>query len=167
MKAHFINPAAAIAAFVVGIVANSLINSAVDKLVDGYEQVYDVAHATVLGKEPTLQSPSVPSCGQLTVKVSSDRSLYLNNTFIGTLDNTRALTDRLQSIFRVREELHVYRPGVEATSPVPEEQRIEKTVYIKADGALSHGDVLDLIERITKAGADPVLVWPSEHLERF
>jgi biopolymer transport protein ExbD len=39
---------------------------------------------------------------------------------------------------------------------VPEERRIEKTVFIKAPRSISYGEVAKVIDGVKGAGADPV-----------
>jgi biopolymer transport protein ExbD len=42
------------------------------------------------------------------------------------------------------------------TSTLPEDQKIEKTVFVKAPRALKYGDVVKVIDAIKGAGASPV-----------
>ena len=45
---------------------------------------------------------------------------------------------------------------METASTTPEDQRIEKTVFVKAPRALKYGDVVKVIDAIKGAGASPV-----------
>ena len=47
-------------------------------------------------------------------------------------------------------------PGTEAEKKLTKEQRIEKTVFVKAPRALRYGDVVKVIDALKGAGADPV-----------
>ncbi|HVS21602.1 MAG TPA: hypothetical protein VHD88_07125, partial [Pyrinomonadaceae bacterium] len=57
--------------------------------------------------------------------------------------------------FQQRREQRAYKVGME-TSNLPEEQKIEKTVFVKAPRALHYGDVVKVIDAIKGAGANPV-----------
>jgi biopolymer transport protein ExbD len=61
----------------------------------------------------------------------------------------------LSYIFQDRKEHHAFKPGME-TSTLPEDQKIEKTVFIKAPRSLPYGDVVKVIDAIKGAGASPV-----------
>jgi len=165
MKRYCAYAAAAIFAFAIGVGANSMINYVGDKIIDQSDHVCNVTRA--MWNEPILEPPRVPSCGQLVVGVDSYRRLYLNRKLMGSLEDPDELLDWLHTIFRVREELHVYRAGVSATSDIPENERIDKSVFVKADRTLNHGDVLDLIERLARAGATPILDWPDDYWDSF
>jgi len=45
---------------------------------------------------------------------------------------------------------------MKSRTDLPEDQRIEKTVFVKAPRALHYGDVVKVIDAIKGAGADPV-----------
>ena len=45
---------------------------------------------------------------------------------------------------------------MEARSDVKEDERIEKTVFVKAPRAAKYGDVVKVIDAIKGAGANPV-----------
>jgi biopolymer transport protein ExbD len=45
---------------------------------------------------------------------------------------------------------------METATNIPEDQRIEKTVFVKAPRALHYGDVVKVIDAIKGAGASPV-----------
>jgi biopolymer transport protein ExbD len=45
---------------------------------------------------------------------------------------------------------------METRSDLPEEERIEKTVFVKAPRSLHYGDVVKVIDAIKGAGANPV-----------
>jgi biopolymer transport protein ExbD len=46
----------------------------------------------------------------------------------GTVNNPSTLSQTLARIFQQRKEQHVYKPGMETRSDVPEDERVEKTV---------------------------------------
>jgi biopolymer transport protein ExbD len=91
----------------------------------------------------------------LVVSISTDLQLKLNQDAMGSVNDPGALASRLQQVFQQRREQHAYRVGVETTN-LPEEQKIEKTVFVKAPRALHYGDVVKVIDAIKGAGASPV-----------
>ena len=91
----------------------------------------------------------------LVVSISTDLQIKLNQDAMGSVNDPGALAARLQQVFQQRREQHAYRVGVEATN-LPEEQKIEKTVFVKAPRALHYGDVVKVIDAIKGAGASPV-----------
>ncbi len=85
----------------------------------------------------------------LSLVVSLDRgfNIKLNMEPLGTLKETKAVTDRLIEIFKAREENGVYREG---------SNEVEKTVFVSADRSVDFKDVIELIEVIRAAGASPI-----------
>ena len=61
-----------------------------------------------------------------------------------------------EQTFQQRKEQHAYKVGMETATNIPEDQRIEKTVFVKAPRALKYGDVVKVIDAIKGAGASPV-----------
>ena len=96
-----------------------------------------------------------PNPPTLVVSISTDLQIKLNQDAMGSVNDPGALAARLQQVFQQRREQHAYRVGVEATN-LPEEQKIEKTVFVKAPRALHYGDVVKVIDAIKGAGASPV-----------
>ena len=62
----------------------------------------------------------------------------------------------LECIFDYRRRERAYKIGMETRTDVPEEQRIEKTVFIKAPRAIRYGDVLSVVNGLQGAGANPI-----------
>jgi biopolymer transport protein ExbD len=75
---------------------------------------------------------------------------------MGRLGDEELLIREVENVFRVRTNHHVYRSGMEEAFEVPEEDRIDKTVYLRFGRSLSYGEVHDLIERLKAAGANPI-----------
>ena len=50
---------------------------------------------------------------------------------------------------------HAYKVGMDLLN-IPEDQKIEKTVFVKAPRALAYGNVVKVIDAIKGAGASPV-----------
>ena len=91
----------------------------------------------------------------LVVSISTDLQLKLNQDVMGSVNDPGALAAKLQQTFQQRREQKAYKVGME-TSNLPEEQKIEKTVFVKAPRALHYGDVVKVIDAIKGAGANPV-----------
>src|SRR5437763_2383607 len=111
---------------------------------------------------PTQRDPNEdvsklkPNPLTLVVSISTDLSIKLNQDQIGSVNDPSALAAKLQQIFSQRKEQHAYKYGMEGATNIPEDQRIEKTVFVKAPRALRYGDVVKVIDAIKGAGANPV-----------
>jgi len=62
----------------------------------------------------------------------------------------------LVDLFQQRLRNHAYRYDLRDRSDLPEDARIEKTVFIKAPRSIPYGDVLRVLDGIKGAGAGPV-----------
>src|SRR5688572_10804329 len=111
------------------------------------------------------QLPSPPdhdsrvTAGDLTlvVTIEPDRSLRLNAlTEMGTVDDPSNLSARLSSLFAERTINRAYRHDMVSRFDVPEAERIEKTVFIKAPRSIAYGEVTKVIDALKGAGANPV-----------
>jgi len=111
---------------------------------------------------PTQRDPNEdasklkPNPLTLVVSISTDLQLKLNQEAMGSVNDPSALAAKLQQVFQQRKEQHAYKYGMEAASNIPEDQRIEKTVFVKAPRALHYGEVVKVIDAIKGAGANPV-----------
>jgi biopolymer transport protein ExbD len=98
-----------------------------------------------------------PDPRTLVVTVDLDRSLKLNGlTDMGTVDDMSKLNQRLVALFEERTKNHVYSDRMASRSDLPESQRIERTVFLKAPRALPYGDIVRLIDGIKGSGAEPI-----------
>ncbi len=100
---------------------------------------------------PTQRDPN-----EKVVSISPDLQIKLNQDAMGSVNDPSALAAKLQQVFQQRKEQRAYKVGMESRSDVPEDQRIEKTVFVKAPRALRYGDVVKVIDAIKGAGASPV-----------
>jgi biopolymer transport protein ExbD len=94
----------------------------------------------------------------LVVTVQPDRTLNLNRltSDMGTVDDSSKLSDFLIALFQERKANRVYRSDMVSRLDVPENKRIEKTVFIKAPRSISYGEVAKVIDGVKGAGAEPV-----------
>jgi biopolymer transport protein ExbD len=109
--------------------------------------------------------PSVPhnnpqiNPGDLTlvVIIETDRTLKLNHVAdMGTVDDLSTINSKLISVFEERTRNHAYRTDMLSRTDLPEHQRIEKTVFIKAPRSISYGDVARVMDGLKGSGADPI-----------
>ena len=94
----------------------------------------------------------------LVVTVQPDHTLKLNGleSDMGTVEDTSKLSAALVALFKLRMTNHVYRAEMLSQPDVPEDYRIEKTVFIKAPRSIAYGDVAKVIDGIKGTRAEPV-----------
>jgi biopolymer transport protein ExbD len=98
-----------------------------------------------------------PDPKTLVVTIEADRTLKLNGlSDMGTVDDSAKLSAALVSLFAHRKLNHAYRAEMLTRVDIPEEQRIEKTVFIKAPRSIPYGEVAKVIDVLKGAGAEPV-----------
>ena len=106
---------------------------------------------------PNRDEKVTPNDKTLVVTIELDRTLKLNGlTDMGTVDDSAKLSLRLVSLFQERTKNHAYRDDMLSRLDLPEELRIEKTVFIKAPRAMSYGEVARVIDGVKGAGAEPI-----------
>jgi biopolymer transport protein ExbD len=111
---------------------------------------------------PTQRDPNEdlsrlkPNPLTLVVSISSDLQIKLNQDSVGSVNDPAPLGQRLASVFAQRKEQRAYKIGMEARNDLKEDDRIEKTVFVKAPRAMKYGDVVKVIDAIKGAGASPV-----------
>ena len=92
----------------------------------------------------------------LVVSISPDLQIKLNQDPLGSVNDTTPLAQKLALVFQQRKEQRAYKVGMETRQDVKEDDRIEKTVFVKAPRAARYGDVVKVIDAIKGAGASPV-----------
>lgn len=108
-------------------------------------------------QEPKATDAPNPNINTLVVALNFDATLKLNNeTDLGTFQNPEKLTRRLVEVFRQRTENHAYAEGAEFKNNLTEDEKIEKTVFIKAPRAIDYGSVTKVIDAVKIAGANPI-----------
>ena len=111
---------------------------------------------------PTQRDPNEdlsklkPNPLTLVVSIDSNLQIKLNQDSLGSVNDTAPLAQRLVAVFKQRQDQRAYKVGMEARTDVKEEDRIEKTVFVKAPRAAKYGDVVKVIDAIKGAGASPV-----------
>ena len=111
---------------------------------------------------PTQRDPNEdlsklkPNPLTLVVSIAPDLSIKLNQDSLGSVNDPSLLAQKLSVTFQQRKEQRAYKVGMETRTDLKEDDRIEKTVFVKAPRALRYGDVVKVIDAIKGAGANPV-----------
>jgi len=93
----------------------------------------------------------------LVVTIELDRTLKLNQLAdMGTLDNLSPLISKLITIFQERTRNRAYREDMILRPDLPEDERIEKTVFIKAPRSITYGEVARVLDGLKGTGAEPI-----------
>jgi biopolymer transport protein ExbD len=113
-----------------------------------------------LAKVPSMprNDPDIaPNILTLVVTIAPDRTLKLNNlSDMGTVDDSSRLNAKLISIFEERTKQRAYRSDMATRLDVPERDRIEKTVFIKAPRSIPYGEVVRVMDGLKATGAGPI-----------
>ena len=98
-----------------------------------------------------------PYINTIVVAINSDSTLRLNTeSDLGSVQKPEKLTARLADIFKQRTENHAYAEGKVVRTDLPETEKIEKTVFIKAPRSIDYGSVVKVIDAVKIAGANPI-----------
>jgi biopolymer transport protein ExbD len=110
-----------------------------------------------LPAEPHPELPLHPDERTLVVTIEPDRSLRLNSlTDMGSVDDPSKLMAKLVNLFEERTRNKVYRSEMVDRLDLPEQMRIEKTVFIKAPRSIHYGEVMQVMDGLKTTGAEPV-----------
>ena len=93
----------------------------------------------------------------LVVAINADSTLRLNTeNDLGDVQNPEKLIERISDVFRQRVENQAYAEEKIFKTDLPEAERIEKTVFIKAPRSIDYGSVVKIIDAAKIAGANPI-----------
>ena len=93
----------------------------------------------------------------LVVTIEPDRTLRLNElSDMGTVDDLSPLSLKLMSVFEERIRNHAYRGDTIFRTDLPESDRIEKSVFIKAPRSIPYGEVARVLDGLKGTGAAPI-----------
>jgi biopolymer transport protein ExbD len=107
--------------------------------------------------KPDSNDQVQPNILTLVVTIKSDRSLSLNrDSDMGSVYDTTKLCATLADLFRQRAVNHAYKYELRDRIDLPEDARIEKTVFIKAPRSLPYSDVVRVLDSLKGAGASPI-----------
>jgi biopolymer transport protein ExbD len=111
---------------------------------------------TKVPSQPDKTPTDAPPLG-LVVTIKSDRTLTLNRTAdMGSVYDTSKLAATLADVFQQRRQNHAYKYELRDRADLPEDARIEKTVFIKAPRSLPYADVVRVLDSLKGAGASPI-----------
>src|SRR5687767_6356661 len=97
---------------------------------------------------PTQRDPNEdlsqlkPNPLTLVVSIAPDLSIKLNQDSLGSVNDPSQLAARLRQVFDLRKDQRAYKIGLETRTDLKEEDRVEKTVFVKAPRAMKYGDVV-------------------------
>ena len=105
--------------------------------------------------ENAKQSPRT-----LVVNIKKDLSAELlrggNKIADASVNDPGPLGAALSNEFKTRKEQGIWKEGYEARVDLPPDDRIEKTVFVKAPESFKYGDVVKVIDAVKGAGSNPV-----------
>src|SRR5437660_8236593 len=112
---------------------------------------------TKVPSKPDRDLQLIANIDTLVVTINPDLSLKLNSlTDMGSVNDTSKISALLSQLFQERLHNHVYRYELRDRPDLPEDVRIEKTVFIKAPRALPYADVVRVLDSLKGAGASPI-----------
>lgn len=112
---------------------------------------------TKLPAPPQSTQDVHPNPWTLVVSIQPDRTLMLNSlTEMGTVDDMTPLNSKLREVFRERVDNRAYRLDMISRFDLSSQERIEKTVFIKAPRNIPYGEVTRVIDGLKGAGASPI-----------
>ena len=93
----------------------------------------------------------------LIVGLENDSSLRLNmEKNLGTPEDAGKLIERLKTVFEQRKANAVYSENSAFGANLSEDEKIEKTVFIKAPRSADYGKVAKVIDAVKLSGAYPI-----------
>lgn len=111
-----------------------------------------------LPAEPQQNLPQFePDQRTLVVTIEPDNTLRLNAlTEMGTVDDPSKLNVKLVALFEERTRNKVYRDDMRDRFDLPDRLRVEKTVFIKAPRTMPYGRIMQVMDGLKGAGAEPI-----------
>ncbi len=111
-------------------------------------------------KSEELQQEAKQSPRTLIVEVAKDLKVKLTRggspVAEGSINDMGPVASRLAAEFQQRKQNNEFKPGFENRPELPADDRIEKSVFVKAPQSFKYGDVVKVIDSIKGAGANPV-----------
>ncbi len=108
---------------------------------------------TKIPSEPD-EIPAELNIHTLVVTINQDLSLKLNGIEgLGTTNDPGKLSAKLVDVFRERKANHVYDKTM---ANLPENERVLRSVFIKAPRSVRYGEITKVIDSLKGAGANPV-----------
>jgi biopolymer transport protein ExbD len=102
----------------------------------------------------------------LIVSVGQDLSLKLIRgdkvVAEGSMGDPEDVASRIAREWQQRKDAGVWKVGFESRADLPPDERIERTVFVRAPRSLAYGNVAKVIDSIKGAGAQPVGLQTDE-----
>ncbi len=99
-------------------------------------------------KPEEQQSNPKPNPLTLVVAINkADMKVTLNNEDMGNISDMSGLTNKLLQTFKEREANGAFREGT---------NEVEKTIFIKSPRSVRYGAVVNVIDAVKQAGANPI-----------
>ncbi len=118
------------------------------------------ARFKTLVPEPAANTDAHKSPRTLVVEVGTGNSITLirgkETIAEGTVADAGGVAARLAAEWRDREASGTWRPEMETRADLPPDERIERTVFVRAPRSTAYGEVAKVIDAIKGAGAQPV-----------
>jgi len=96
----------------------------------------------------------------LVVNISKDLSAELlrggSKIADGSVNDPGPIGAALSTEFKTRKDGQIWKDGFESRADLSPDERIEKTVFIKAPSTFKYGDVVKIIDTVKGAGSNPV-----------
>jgi biopolymer transport protein ExbD len=98
----------------------------------------------------------LPNPNTLIVTINPDSSLKLNREDSGSIAEPQDLTEKLARKFEERLQTGIYDEHLVRRSDLSNEEKVLKTVFIKAPKSFSYGEVAKVVDAVKFSGANPV-----------
>ena len=120
----------------------------------------------LIPEPPPERKDIVLSPRTLIVSVGQDLSLKLirGDTVVaeGSVGDPNDVASRIAREWRERKDAGVWKVGLEGRADLPPDERIERTVFVRAPRSIAYGEVAKVIDSIKGAGAQPVGLQTDE-----
>ena len=97
-----------------------------------------------------------PHPNTLIVTINADSSLKLNQEDSGSIAEPQNLMEKLSAKFEERSETGIYDENLVKRNDLSNEEKVLKTVFIKAPKNFSYGEVAKVVDAVKLSGANPV-----------
>jgi biopolymer transport protein ExbD len=120
----------------------------------------------LIPEPPSERKDILLSPRTLIVSVGQDLSLKLirGDAVVaeGTVGDPNDVASRIAREWRERKDAGVWKFGFEGRADLPPDERIERTVFVRAPRSIAYGEVAKVIDSIKGAGAQPVGLQTDE-----
>ncbi|HEX8250351.1 MAG TPA: biopolymer transporter ExbD [Pyrinomonadaceae bacterium] len=104
----------------------------------------------------TKSDDLLPNPNTLIVTINPDSSLKLNREDSGSITEPQSLLEKLSGKFEERLRNGIYDENLSGRNDLSNEQKVLKTVFIKAPKNFAYGEVAKVVDAVKLSGANPV-----------